>query len=263
MSDKSETASPVQRELFPDVWKDSLAEKFSTSLYTFARDHGWPALESGLPEIAELIIKQAEEQAGKLLDHQFLKIVTLALSVQFLTTTIQNIVVECATICESPIELALCFALAIVGREGQRGVIFSFPDSCLGDTEADFQLRIQPQAQLGDYRVDFLVTGQLIDPDGFQNFDKPVIVEADGFDFHDKTREQTIRDRKRDRDLQTQGFSVFRYAGSEIWANPFRCAKEVIGFVLEDIERQRAAAELRRKQPETAKAAANGSRAVG
>jgi very-short-patch-repair endonuclease len=265
MHDKPEIIKRPKPEPLPDViWQDSLAAQFSTSLYKFARQRNWPALESSLPEIAELIIHQAEEEAERFLDHQFLKIVTLALSVQFLTTTIQNLVSQCAAVCESPIELALCFALAVVGREGERGVTFSFPDSYLGDTTADLQLTIQPQAPLGEYRVDFLITATLVeDEPELQVFRKQVIVEADGFDYHDRTKEQATRDRKRDRELQSQGFSVFRYAGSEIWASPFRCAEEIVRFLAEDVEKQCQAAELRRKEVQSAKAKDSDGRALG
>lgn len=74
---------------------------------------------------------------------------------------------------------------------------------------------------------------------------------------------QAIRDRQRDRVLQAQGFGIFRYAGSEIWANVFKCAQEVIAFLVEDVEHQSESALVRRKQPEKvaaiAKAARSGS----
>lgn len=254
---------PLQRDMFPDTWKDSLADKFSTSLYAFARDHGWPALASQLPELAEITIQKAEARSGRILDHQFLRIVALALGVQFMTTTIANIVSECAAICESPIELAFLFALVVAGRQGSCGVVLSFPTSCIGDLEADFQLIIRPQAHVGEYRVDFLLTAQFADAQHrIHEFERPVIIEADGFEFHDKTREQSIRDRKRDRDLQAQGFSVFRYAGSEIWANPFRCAEEVLLFVIKGVERQNASAESR-KPPEKIQAVSSAHSAAG
>ena len=112
-------------------------------------------------------------------------------------------VAECAAVCESPIEMAMVFALAIVGREGDRGVTFSFSDSYLGDAGADLQLTIQPQAQLGAYRVGFLLTAQLIEAEPeIQVYRKQVVVECDGFLWHDRTKEQAVRDRQRDRELQ-------------------------------------------------------------
>jgi very-short-patch-repair endonuclease len=251
MSEKHEIINSAPNGEMPDsAWEDSLASQFSAGLYKFAKQRGWPSLQATPAEISETIIAQAEERADKLLDHQFLKIVSMALSIQFMTTTIQDLICECAAVCESPIEMAMCFALAIVGREGSRGVTFTFSDSYLGDAESSLQFVIEPQAQIGNYRVDFLITAKLIETEPeIQVYRKQVAVECDGFSFHDRTKEQASRDRSRDRDLQSQGFSVYRYAGTEIWANVFNCAQEVMNFMVDAVEGQRKAAELRRKQP--------------
>lgn len=57
------------------------------------------------------------------------------------------------------------------------------------------------------------------------------IVECDGHDFHERTKEQAIRDRARDRAFQAAGIPVFRFTGSEIYNNPFACAREVRNFL--------------------------------
>ncbi|HLW52956.1 MAG TPA: DUF559 domain-containing protein [Candidatus Angelobacter sp.] len=232
------------------LWENTIGAQFSSSLHTFMRLHSWPALCSTPAELAEIIADQAEEQAGKPLDRQFLRITTLALLVQSATTSMQNLVAECSAVCESPIEMAMFFALAIVAREGDRGVTFVLPGGLMGDAEGDLHLTIQPQAQIGAYRVDFLLTAQLIEEEGrIAVYRKQAAVECDGYEWHDSTKEQAIRDRRRDRDLQIQGFSVFRYAGAEIWVNVFKCAQEVISFLVDAVEGQRVAASLRGKGP--------------
>jgi very-short-patch-repair endonuclease len=55
-----------------------------------------------------------------------------------------------------------------------------------------------------------------------------MIVECDGHDFHEKTKDQARRDKQRDRFFQSKGYKVLRYAGSEIWADPEKCADEII-----------------------------------
>jgi len=231
-------------------WENTIGAQFSASLHTFTRQRDWPELCSPPAELAEGVADQAEERAGKPLDRQFLRIATLALLVQSATTSIQNLVAECSAVCESPIEMAMCFALAIVAREGDRGVAIALPDCSLGDVEGDLHLTIQPQAQIGAYRVDFLITAQLIEGDeDLGIYRKQAVVECDGYEWHDCSKEQAIRDRRRDRDLQIQGFNVFRYAGAEIWVNVFKCAQEVIGFLVDAVEGQRVAATLRRKEP--------------
>ena len=49
-------------------------------------------------------------------------------------------------------------------------------------------------------------------------------VECDGHDFHEKTKEQAARDKRRDRALVLGGLrAVFRFTGSEVWNHPMKC----------------------------------------
>lgn len=83
------------------------------------------------------------------------------------------------------------------------------------------------QAPIGPYRVDFLV-GALEAPDDKIAW---VVVECDGHDFHEKTKEQAQRDKKRDRYLAGYGYHVLRFTGSEIYRDPLECAGEVMRFL--------------------------------
>jgi very-short-patch-repair endonuclease len=47
-----------------------------------------------------------------------------------------------------------------------------------------------------------------------------IAIECDGHNFHEKTKEQAQRDKARDRYLQSKGWVVARYTGSEIVNNP-------------------------------------------
>lgn len=60
-------------------------------------------------------------------------------------------------------------------------------------------------------------------------------VECDGHDYHEKTKQQAQRGKKRDRDLQLAGLSVIRFTGSEIYADPVECAREAMKIVLNTI----------------------------
>lgn len=83
---------------------------------------------------------------------------------------------------------------------------------------------LQPQYRLEPYRVDFLIyyAGTPVRECG-------VIVECDGHDFHEKTKEQAARDKARDRHLQSRAAKVLRFTGSEIHNRPFQCAFEAFG----------------------------------
>jgi very-short-patch-repair endonuclease len=72
---------------------------------------------------------------------------------------------------------------------------------------------IVPQQVIGFNRVDFAIHARQM----------RLVVEVDGHEFHEKTKEQAARDKRRDRDLQQEGWSVFHFTGSEVWRDPFGC----------------------------------------
>jgi len=61
-----------------------------------------------------------------------------------------------------------------------------------------------------------------------------LIVEIDGHEFHDRSKEQASRDRQRDRELILEGYTVLRFTGSDVYNDPERCVNDV-RFQLEDI----------------------------
>jgi very-short-patch-repair endonuclease len=77
------------------------------------------------------------------------------------------------------------------------------------------------QCRLLDWPADYVVV-VLSDPNKF------IVVECDGHDFHERTKEQAARDRSRDRRLQAAGHHVLRFTGSEIYRDPMKCAEEVL-----------------------------------
>jgi very-short-patch-repair endonuclease len=79
--------------------------------------------------------------------------------------------------------------------------------------------RVEPGCKIGPYRVDFLILPR-------------VVVEIDGEGPVRATSDQVVRERRRDRYLVAQGYAVLRFAGDEVWANPWRCADEVRHYLL-------------------------------
>lgn len=77
------------------------------------------------------------------------------------------------------------------------------------------------------YRLDFyfVVTYK---NQGFKFFD----IECDGYEFHQKTKEQVENDYQRQRDLQNEGFEVIRFSGSEIYDDPQKCVDEIQNIIL-------------------------------
>lgn len=94
------------------------------------------------------------------------------------------------------------------------------PNGCV--EAASPTLFVHRQAQLPFGRVDFIF--HTCDPNGSWH---RLIVECDGHDFHERTKEQAARDKSRDRHTVMAGYKVFRFTGSEIWRDPMGCAQQV------------------------------------
>jgi very-short-patch-repair endonuclease len=105
--------------------------------------------------------------------------------------------------CESPIETALAAALCYA------------PWPC--------EVEIQPQVPIGTYRLDFMVIGS-----GHR-----IDVECDGKEFHhhDITMEKWRADRARDAFVESEGVSVIRFRGTDIWVDAIGCAEEVAALL--------------------------------
>lgn len=84
------------------------------------------------------------------------------------------------------------------------------------------------QAKLGPYRADFFIKAP----------GQRMVIECDGHDFHDRTKEQAARDRRRDRMFLSCGAYTVRFTGSEIYANVTGCVCEVFEILdgLRDLE---------------------------
>lgn len=158
----------------------------------------------------------------------------------------------CAVI-ESPIEELMLYGLILSAQEEVEDIGFVVNGSTFGDCGlgAEF-IVIEPQAKIENYRADFLLTYRSSFP-GFEK-DRQLIVECDGHDFHDKTKQQASRDKERDREMKKLGYEVFRFTGSDIWNDVYSCAKEAIDMVTGITEMKRE----RKAKAASTKAAAHG-----
>lgn len=115
--------------------------------------------------------------------------------------------------CESPIETS--FATAFYLSAEQYGEIVTGPPGGRG------LFCIQSQVHVLSYRADFVICENIENP-------SMIVVECDGHEYHERTKEQAERDRRRDREMQSAGYRVFRFTGREIYRNAFKCAEEVL-----------------------------------
>ena len=93
-----------------------------------------------------------------------------------------------------------------------------------GQPKPGVGIYMKPQAQIGKYRVDFLLNQEKLGP---QDVFGPVVVELDGHDFHDKDKRQRSYEKARDRYLVRARYRVVHFTGSDVVANPLKTAFEV------------------------------------
>jgi very-short-patch-repair endonuclease len=135
----------------------------------------------------------------------------------------------------SPIESMMVCALAVIARQ-------DFSDIWLNPRKSNWQprmdkiydlLEISQQEEIGQYRVDIFVTlhARIFSDGSARLVSHSVVVECDGHEFHERTKDQASRDKKRDRFLQGRGLHVLRFTGSDIWNDVFSHAQEVIDFL--------------------------------
>jgi very-short-patch-repair endonuclease len=77
---------------------------------------------------------------------------------------------------------------------------------------------IELQREIGPFRIDFVIVGG----------SREIAVEVDGHDWHEKSKEQIARDRRKDRFLQLNGYFVATFTGYEIWRDAKRVEREIL-----------------------------------
>lgn len=104
---------------------------------------------------------------------------------------------------------------------------------------ANDTIGVRPQQRIGKYRADFSI--------GFRFFgaELAIIVEADGHEFHEKTKYQASSDKARDRYFTKQDYKIMRFSGSDINRSAHSCAEEVLSLIMDF---QSARIELASKQ---------------
>lgn len=82
-----------------------------------------------------------------------------------------------------------------------------------------YGIHISPEFPVGKYRADFFID--------FLDWKRRRIygvIECDGHDYHERTKDQARHDKQRDRYFQSLGIIVLRYTGSEIYRDPMLTA---------------------------------------
>ena len=114
--------------------------------------------------------------------------------------------------CKSPIEIILIIALDIIN--------------------SDYYFSPQEKIICGDknYIADFCLYN-----DGcvntFLKSEFKLVIECDGYEFHQKTKQQVDNDNQREYDLKMNGFQILRFSGTEIYKFPLETANKIVKFI--------------------------------
>lgn len=126
--------------------------------------------------------------------------------------------------CKSPIEKIFMIAMNFVSvlrsyelKENDMGVLV-FPQ---------LEIKCENKTYYADFEVLIDRIGKTVS----------VLVECDGYDFHQKTKKQVESDNEREYEIKKQGYDILRFSGSQIYNNPFKCANDVFDYLISKEER--------------------------
>lgn len=97
-----------------------------------------------------------------------------------------------------------------------------------------YNIYIDPQTKIkcGDntYYADFTITyDHYVNHMFHENF--KLVIECDGYEFHQKSKKQVEYGNKREYDLKMEGYEILRFSGSEIYNQPIQCVKKVFDYI--------------------------------
>lgn len=123
--------------------------------------------------------------------------------------------------CSSPLETKLAMAFSALPGFQWR---LPFVDELEVGRWPRTGIVLEAQSPQGPYWADFCLRTWRLDKG------PRIVIEVDGYDFHERTPVQAQRDRSRDRYLAKRGATVLSFTGREVWQDAQKCAWEVWGF---------------------------------
>lgn len=117
------------------------------------------------------------------------------------------------------------FEIHPTGHSGKLGFLSSHVSSDCLDIYA-----VAPQFKINKFKADFVFWHACYYGSN-ETDESRVVVECDGHEFHERTKHQAASDKSREREIQTAGFPVLRFTGSEIWKNPRECVSQIDIFL--------------------------------
>lgn len=100
---------------------------------------------------------------------------------------------------------------------------------CESPIEVAFWHAMQGIPELRDFRPQIKLDGGRYRLD-FGHDEKRIGVELDGYEFH-SSKDQFIKDRQRHREIESMGWRVIRFAGSEVHTDARACARQLVTWM--------------------------------
>jgi len=91
----------------------------------------------------------------------------------------------------------------------------------LSDQRLMDTIKLETQKKFGPYYADFYLSYS----SGKNKLE--IVVECDGHEFHEKTKTQASRDKRRDRYFTKLGIITLRYSGSDVVKDPFVIVQDI------------------------------------
>lgn len=127
--------------------------------------------------------------------------------------------------CKSPIEQIFNFAYSVLTRTSRK-----YLDLCL---IPQYEIKCFGKKYIADFVFD---SREVCTPWLDIVNEYKLVIECDGHDFHEKTKEQVIHDNERDYDLKSAGYDILHFSGSEIYNDPFKCAWKVLKYISKNVK---------------------------
>lgn len=109
------------------------------------------------------------------------------------------------------------------------------PEDRVGEPDCEFVneqfssvVWVGSQTPVGSYKADFTLTIRSWRDEKWRT----LVIECDGHDFHERTKQQAAHDRSRDRWMIENGYTVFRFTGSELYRDPIKCAAQAFDMLM-------------------------------
>lgn len=135
-------------------------------------------------------------------------------------------ILETVSECESPIEKIFFIAFEVTKELRSNEIPKDYLDIL---TLPQYPISYENH----EYYADFMIILENIN-DSRKSVD--LIIECDGHDFHERTKEQVKHDNERTLILKKHGEDVLRFSGSQIYNEPVKCANDVFDYILTKVK---------------------------